>query len=151
MADRDGTELQGRAPRTQQFRAYSHNEFAIRNGRKVRRSGGVVSHAVAYGSLATALLWTPPVQAADDVTSLLVQVKKQLEQSQRQMEQSQRQLQQSQKEIKALKQQVEVLTKRVEQTPVMPAPGVPAPDATNVVVTQQPGNLPGRTVGPPAI
>ena len=33
------------------------------------------------------LLWVIPVHAADDVTELLVQVKKQLEQSQRQMEQ----------------------------------------------------------------
>ena len=66
------------------------------------------------------------------------------------MEQSKRQLEQSQKEITALKQQVEVLTKRVERTPVAPAPGVvPAPDAKDVVVMQQPGNLPGRTVGPP--
>src|SRR6202023_285563 len=29
------------------------------------------------------------------------------------------------------------------------APGVPPPNARNVVVTQQPGNLPGRSVGPP--
>ena len=108
-----------------------------------------MSRAAAHASLAATLLWALPVHAADDVTSLLGKVKKQLEQSQRQMEQSQRQLEQSQKEIKALKQQVEALTKRVEQTPVVPAPGVPAPDAQNVVVTQQPGNLPGRTVGPP--
>lgn len=80
---------------------------------------------------------------------MLGQVKKQLEQSQRQMEQSQRQLEQSQKEIKALKQQVEILTKRVEQTPVSPAPGaVPAPDANDVVVMQQPGNLAGRKQEP---
>jgi hypothetical protein len=144
---------------------------------------------VAHGSLAATLFWTLPVQAADEVTDLLVQVKKQLEQSQLQMEQSKRQLEQSQKEITALKQQVEVLTKRVaqtprapaavvvpapdakeqsqkemtalkqqvevltkrvEQTPVTPAPGVlPAPDAKNVLVMQQPGNLPGRTTGPP--
>ncbi|HEY2533683.1 MAG TPA: hypothetical protein VGJ20_38125 [Xanthobacteraceae bacterium] len=96
------------------------------------------------------------MHAADDVTSLLVQVKKQLEQSQHQMEQSQRQLAQSQrqlaqsqKEIKALKQQVEVLTKRVERTPVAPAPGeVRAPDAKNVVVMEQTGNLPGRKQEP---
>jgi hypothetical protein len=90
------------------------------------------------------------------VTELLVQVKKQLEQSQhqmeqshRQMEQSQRQLEQSQREVKALKQQVEVLTKRVEQTPVAPARGVaPAPDAKDVVVMQQPGNLAARKQEP---
>ena len=123
---------------------------AIGNGSKVWTRGSLVCRAVAYGSVAATLLWALPVHAADEVTSLLGQVKKQLEQSQRQVEQSQRQLEKSQKEIKALKQQVEILTKRVEQTPVLPAPGaVPAPDAKNVVVMQQPGNLPGRSVGPP--
>src|SRR5215470_17220004 len=122
-------------------------EFAIGNGSKVRTRGSLVCRAVAHGSVAATLLWALPVHAADDVTELLVQVKKQLEQSQhqmeqshRQLEQSQRQLEQSQREVKALKQQVEVLTKRVEQTPAAPAPGaVPAPDAKNVVVMQQPG------------
>src|SRR6516225_911382 len=90
---------------------------AIGNGSKVRPRGSLVCCAVAHGSVAATLLWAIPVHATDDVTSLLGQVKKQLEQSQRQMEQSQRQLEQSQKEIKALKRQVEVLTKRVEQTP----------------------------------
>src|SRR6516164_1203054 len=123
---------------------------AIGNGSKVWTRGSLVCRAVAHGSVAATLLWALPVHAADEVTSLLGQVKKQLEQSQRQVEQSQRQLEKSQKEIKALKQQVEILTKRVEQTPVLPAPGaVPAPDAKNVVVMQQPGNLPGRSVGPP--
>jgi len=101
------------------------------------------------------LLWVIPVHAADDVTELLVQVKKKLEQSQRQMEQShrqleqsQRQLEQSQREVKALKQQVEVLTKRVEQTPVAAAQAMaPAPDAKDVVAMQQPGNLPGAEAG----
>jgi len=179
-------------PGEPRFRAYPDpelTEFVIGNGRQVRRWGNLVCRAAAHGSLFATFLWALPVQAADDVTDLLVQVKKQLEQSQRQMEQSKRQLEQSQKEITALKQQVdvltkrvaqtprapaavvvpapdakeqsqkeitalkqqvEVLTKRVEQTPVAPAPGVvPAPDAKDVVVMQQPGNLPGRTVGPP--
>src|SRR6266403_707428 len=104
-----------------QSRAFSDTEFAIGNSRKVRRRGSLACRAVAYGGLAATLFWTLPVQAADDVTELLVQVKKQLEQSQRQMEQSKRQLEQSQKEITALKQQVEVLTKRVAQTPRAPA------------------------------
>src|SRR5260370_42555811 len=42
----------------------------------------------AHGGLAATLFWTLPVQAADDVTELLVQVEEQLEQRQRQMEQS---------------------------------------------------------------
>ena len=96
------------------------------------------------------LLWVIPVHAADDVTELLVQVKKKLEQSQRQMEQShrqleqsQRQLEQSQREVKALKQQVEVLTKRVEQTLVAPARDVaPAPDAKDAVVMRNVDALP---------
>src|SRR5215472_4323870 len=117
-------------------------EFAIGNRSKVRTRGSLVCHAVAHRSVAATLLWALPVHAADDVTGLLVQVKKQLEQSQRQLEQSRR-------EVKALKQQVEVLTKRVEQTPVAPARGAaPAPDAKDVVVMQQPDNLPGRRQQP---
>jgi cell division protein FtsB len=113
-----------------QFGASSETEFAIGNSRKVWRRGSLTCRAVAHGSLAATLFWTLPVQAADDVTDLLVQVKKQLEQSQRQMEQSKRQLEQSQRDITALKQQVEVLTKRVAQTPRAPAAAVaPAPDA----------------------
>jgi len=130
-------------------------ETAIGNGSKVRTRGSFVCRAVAHGSVAATLLWAIPVHAADDVTELLVQVKKQLEQSQRQMEQShrqleqsQRQLEQSQREVKALKQQVEVLTKRVEQTPVAAAQAMaPAPDAKDVVAMQQPGNLPGAEAG----
>jgi hypothetical protein len=137
------------------FGASSDTEFAIGNSRKVRRRGGLICRAVAHGILAATLFWTLPVQPADDVTDLLVQVKKQLEQSQRQMEQSKRQLEQSkrqleqsQKEITALKQQVEVLTKRVEQTPVAPAPGmVPVPDAKDVVVMQQPARNRSRRGG----
>ena len=117
-------------------------EFAIADRSKMWTRGSLVCRAAAHGSVAATLLWALPVRAADDVTELLVQVKKQLEQSQRQLEQSQR-------EVKALKQQVELLTKRVEQTPVAAAPGVaPAPDAKDVVVMQQPGNLPGRKQEP---
>ena len=75
-------------PGEPQFGASSDSEFAIGNSRKVRRRGSLRCRAVAYGSLAATLFWILPVQAADDVTDLLVQVKKQLEQSQRQMEQS---------------------------------------------------------------
>src|SRR5215468_6139807 len=144
----------GRASRSSEH--LSTPESAIGNASKVRTQGSLVCRAVAHGSVAATLLWAIPVHAADDVTELLVQVKKQLEESQRQMEQShrqleqsQRQLEQSQREVKALKQQVEVLTKRIEQTPVAPARGVvPAPDAKDVVVMQQPDNLPGRRQQP---
>jgi hypothetical protein len=78
-----------------QFRASFDPEFAIGNGSKVRTRGSLVCRVVAHGSVAATLLWTLPVHSADDVTELLVQVKKQLEQSQRQMEQSHRQLEQS--------------------------------------------------------
>ena len=50
---------------------------------------------------------------------------------------------------RALRRQLEGFQKRLAQTAVTPAPGVPPRDARNVVVTQQPGNLPGRSVGPP--
>ena len=54
-----------------------------RSGTAVRGGDEEVSYVVtvAHGSLAATLFWTLPVQAADDVTDLLVQVKKQLEQS----------------------------------------------------------------------
>jgi hypothetical protein len=61
-------------------------EFAIGNSSKVRTRRSLVCRAVAHGSVAATLLWALPVHAADDVTELLVQVKKQLEQSQRQMD-----------------------------------------------------------------
>lgn len=59
------------------------------------------------------------------------------------------QLEQDQRQIDALKRQLDGFQKRLEQTPVVLPPGVPPPDARNIVVTQQPGNLPGRSVGPP--
>jgi predicted porin len=87
------------------------------------------------GGLAASLLWALPTQAAENVTSLLQQMRVQLDQDQAQIER--------------LKRQLDDLQKRVGQTLVAPPPGVPAPEVQNVVVTQQPGNLPGRSVGPP--
>jgi hypothetical protein len=94
-----------------------------------------VGYAAAPVSLAVSLFWTVPVWATDDPNALLRQLSQQLLQSQQQ--------------IKALQKQVNDLEKKVQQAPVVGAPGVPPPDAQNVVVTQQPGNLPGRSVGPP--
>jgi hypothetical protein len=81
------------------------------------------------------LLWAAPAQAADRVEALLLQLRQQLEQDQRQ--------------IQGLTRRVDELSKRVAQTPVIPPRGVPDPAARDVIVMQQPGNLPGRTVGPP--
>jgi hypothetical protein len=86
--------------------------------------------------VATLLLVLPfPARAAEQLDTVLRQMRAQLEQDQRQ--------------IDALKRQLDGFQKRLEQTPVVLPPGVPPPDARNIVVTQQPGNLPGRSVGPP--
>jgi hypothetical protein len=73
-----------------------------------------------------------PAQAAEDLGAVLQQMRARLEEDQLQ--------------VAALKHQLDGLQKRLEQ---IPAAGVPPRDARNVVVTQQPGNLPGRSVGPP--
>jgi hypothetical protein len=103
-------------------------------GPRSRRRSAVIRAAL-QGGVAVSLLWAAPARAADRVGDLWQQLRQQLEQDQQQ--------------IRALSRQVDQLSKRVEQTPVVPAPGVPEPDARNVIVTQQPGNLPGRSVGPP--
>ena len=82
-------------------------------------------------SLAAAL----PAHAADTVSSTLEQMRDQL--------------QQDQLRIDALKQEIEQLEKRVAQAPTAPPRGAPASDTTDILVTQQPGNLPGRSIGPP--
>jgi len=87
------------------------------------------------GVVATLWWWAVPAEAAESVTTLLQQMRTQLELDQRQ--------------INALKHQIDRLQKRVDRTPVVPPAGVPPADAVGVLVTQQPGNLPGRTVGPP--
>ena len=101
---------------------------------RLHRYTRMVGYAAAPATLAVGLLWTMPASAADDPTSL---------------QQMRWQLQQSQQQIQALQKQVDALAKKLQQVPLVAAPGVPAPDATSVVVTQQPGNLPGRSVGPP--
>src|SRR5438067_11455783 len=91
-------------------------------------------NTTAHAAFAASLLLSLPAQA-EKLDTVLQQVRAQLEQDQRQ--------------IDALRRQIDQLQKRVEQVPVIPPPGVPPRDALNVVVTQQPGNLPGRSVGPP--
>ncbi len=104
-------------------------------GQRTARSPRTVGYAAVYASLAAGLCLTGPASAADGTDVLLQQLRRQLEQSQQQ--------------IQALQQQVNDLAQKVQRAPTVSAPGVPAPDARNVVVTQQPGNLPGRSVGPP--
>ena len=103
--------------------------------RALTRHGTAALRTVARGGVAATLLWAVPAQAADSVSAVLQQMRAQLDQDQQQIE--------------ALKRQIDRLQKRVEQTPVLPPPGVPPIDATGFLVTQQPGNLPGRAVGPP--
>lgn len=94
----------------------------------------IVGYAALYFTLAASICWSLPALADDDTTALLKQLRVQLQQSQQQ--------------IQALQKQVNELAKKVRQVPDVAA-GVPSPDARNIVVTQQPGNLPGRSVGPP--
>ena len=98
------------------------------------RRRSAVFRAAIWGGVAILLLWAPPAaRAADRVEVLLQQLRQQLKEDRQ--------------EIRALRRQVEELSKRVEE--VRPKPGVPPPEARNVSVTQQPGNLPGRSIGPP--
>ena len=88
-----------------------------------------------HAALAATLLVSLPAEAAEKLDAVLLQMRAQLEGDQ--------------VKIDALKHQLDGLQKRLEQTPTIPPAGVPPRDARNVVVTQQPGNLPGRSVGPP--
>jgi len=102
--------------------------------RVLQRRGNAARLAV-RGGIAASLLWALPAQAAENVTTLLRQLGARLDQDQ--------------VEIDGLKRQIDDLQRRFGQSVVAPPPGVPAPAARNVVVTQQPGNLPGRSIGPP--
>jgi hypothetical protein len=88
-----------------------------------------------YAGIAAGLLSISAARADDDLRAVLQQVREQLKQDQL--------------EIKALKGELAAVRKQIEKPPVVAAAGVPPPTARNVVVTQQPGNLPGRSVGPP--
>ena len=103
--------------------------------RGLARHRSAAFRTAAKGGVAATLLWAVPAQAADSVNAVLQQMRAQLDQDQQQ--------------IDALKRQIDRLQKRVEQTPVAPPAGPPQPNAVSVLVTQQPGNLPGRSVGPP--
>jgi len=85
---------------------------------------------------AASLLLSLPAQAADKLDVVLLQ-------------QLREQLKEDQIAIRALKGELAEVRKRLDKTAAIAPPGVPPPDARNVIVTQQPGNLPGRSVGPP--
>ena len=89
----------------------------------------------ARAGVAATLLISPPAQGAEKIGTVLQQMRDQLEEDQRQ--------------IAALRRQLEGVQKRLDQTVVTLPPGVPPREARTIVVTQQPGNLPGRSVGPP--
>jgi hypothetical protein len=109
---------------------------AISKERPTRGYRRTVGYAALCVTLAAAGICSSlPALADDDTTVLLKQLRLQLRQSQQQ--------------IQLLQKQVDALAKKVQQAPMAGVPGVPYPDAQNVVVTQQPGNLPGRSVGPP--
>jgi hypothetical protein len=113
-------------------------------------------------SLISTMLAAASARAADDPAPLQQQLKRAIEQMQAQSQQNRqqidgltRQLQdtqhQNQQQVDALTQQVQSLQQQLQrQATTVGQPGmVPAPDARNVVVTQQPGNLPGRSLVPP--
>jgi hypothetical protein len=107
-----------------------------RQDRTANSCARTVSHAAAYVGFAVSLFWAVPALAADNTDAAL-------------LEQMRLQLKQSQQQIQALQKQVDALAQKLQQAPVVAAGIVPPPSAQNVVVTQQPGNLPGRSVGPP--
>jgi porin-like protein len=92
-------------------------------------------HWFAKFSFVMALLWAAPALADEDLRAVLQQVREQLKQDKL--------------EIRALRSELAEVRKRVDKSAPLPPPGVPPREARNVVVTQQPGNLPGRSVGPP--
>src|SRR5947209_5960494 len=82
-----------------------------------------------------AALWALPAQADEGLREVLQQVRQQLKEDQL--------------EIRALRSELAEVRNRVDRGAPLPPPGVPPREARSVVVTQQPGNLPGRSVGPP--
>src|SRR4029077_13325902 len=82
-----------------------------------------------------ALLWALPAQADGDLRAVLQQVREQLKQDQL--------------EIRDLRNELAEVRKRGDTPALIPRAGLPPREARNVVVTHQPGNLPGRSVGPP--
>lgn len=117
------------------FGEISGGTIAISKEQRARRHACIVGCAALCVTLAASICWSSPARADDDTVALLKQLHLQLQQSQQQ--------------IQLLQKQVNALERKAQKVPVVGAPGVPSPDAQNVVVTQQPGNLPGRSVGPP--
>ena len=103
-------------------------------GSTLQRSG-IAARLAVRGGIAASLLWGLPAHGAENVTTLLRELGVRLDRDQA--------------EIDGLKRQVDELQKQLGQNAAALPRGVPALTARNVVVTQQPGNLPGRSVGPP--
>jgi hypothetical protein len=112
--------------------------------------------------LAGTVIGAAPAGAADDAATLQQQLRQVIQRLQSVTQQNQQQVdgltrqlldaqQRNQQQVDALSQQVQSLQQQlVVPTTTVAAPGtVPPPDARNVVVTQQPGNLPGRSQVPP--
>jgi predicted porin len=109
-----------------------------------------------------AVVATAPAGAADDPATLQQQLQRLMEQMQAVSRQNQQQVdaltrqlqdaqQRNQQQVDTLNQQVQKLQQQLQRqaTTEVPPGTVPPPDARNVVVTQQPGNLPGRSQVPP--
>jgi predicted porin len=125
----------------------------------MRRRQGVglsVALSVAGAAIAT------PASAADDpavqrqLKSVLEQLRAVSQQNQQQIDALTRQLQdvqqRNQREVGTLNEQLQTLQQQLERQPNLtqgPLGKAPPADARNVIVTQQPGNLPGRSVVPP--
>ena len=113
-------------------------------------------------SLIGTMLATAAAHAADDPASLQQQLKRALAQMQALSQQNQQQIdalthqlqdtqQHNQQQVDVLNQQLQSLQQQLKQqaTTDTPPGTVPPADARNVVVTQQPGNLPGRSAVAP--
>jgi len=113
-------------------------------------------------SVAGTVMVAVPASAADDATlqRQLKTVVDQLQavslQNQRQLDEMTRQLQdaqqRNQRDVSTLNDRIETLQQQLGRQAgltVVESGKPPPPDARDVVVTQQPGNLPGRSVAPP--
>ena len=117
---------------------------------------------LALSVVGTVIAAAVPASAADDgalqrqLKTVVDQLQAVSQQNQQQLNELTRQLQdaqqRNQRDVGALNEQIQLLQQRLERQATLtvgPPAKVPPPDARNVVVTQQPGNLPGRSILPP--
>src|SRR5260221_11751788 len=129
--------------------------------RRTLRARRALRAGLWLAALATPLAIGLSAHAADDTAAIQAQLRRLTEQMQALERQSQQRIDalkaaqaESEARVRELNEQILALQKNQPQpgtqtlTMATP-PGPPSPDHRNVVVTQQPGNLPGRSTVPP--